>query len=198
VRTRRPGEADPAQERAWNTLFREETSRDVDKWLRKLGVPRRDRCDVAQAVFVQAIMSFATYDPARGRPERWLNRIAVHVASHYFDKALHRREVLAAPTRLNVIVGDDTDVLDRILSEERRLYLLELITRLPVHHARLLIGHDLQGRPMPELAEMQRIPLSTAYKRYARALAAAQALARDLQEAERLDGETVRVGRPGR
>lgn len=185
------GAADPAVERAWHLLFQEETLWRVVQWLSKLGVPQGDLPDVTQTVLLEAVKGFPTYDPRRARPERWLNRIAIHVASHYFGKAYHRREVLVEPTGMEI--GDDGEpsAFDQLLSEERRVFLLEVITHLQADQARILTGYYLFECTMLELAEMREIPVSTAYKRRARALAAARSIARELQDEERLDGETA-------
>src|SRR5688572_4342050 len=66
----------------------------IRRWLRHLLVPWQDRNDVAQEVTLQAIRSAHTYDPAKASLERWINRITVNVASHYHDRAHHRREEL--------------------------------------------------------------------------------------------------------
>ena len=186
------GEAAPAVERAWNLLFREETIWRVVQWLSKLGVPQHDIPDVTQSVVLEVIKGFPTYDPERARPERWLYGIMIHVASHYFSKAYHRHEVLVEPTGLDVGGDDDSSVLDQLLSEERREFALEVITRLRGDKAQILTGYHLLECPMLELAAMRGTPVSTAYKHRARALVAARSIAREL-----LDDEFQDVESPG-
>jgi RNA polymerase sigma-70 factor, ECF subfamily len=73
-------------------LFHRNVLPHVMRWLRGLAVRPRDRADVAGDVWLAAVASWPTFDTTRGHPLRWLNRIAVHVASHYHDRARHRRE----------------------------------------------------------------------------------------------------------
>jgi len=175
-RGRARGPATPAElkERAHAYLFRETTVRKVWGWLERLAVSLRDRKDVSQDIFKSAVESWHTYDPKRARPERWLNQITVHVAAHYRDRALHRREELGFewPT------DDDTEpedpapsVLDRMSTEQRRRLVLEAIMAIENERLRVvLVAHDVDELPMAEIAKGLSVPLSTAYKWRARAL----------------------------
>ncbi|MGN6107688.1 MAG: RNA polymerase sigma factor [Kofleriaceae bacterium] len=141
------------------------------RWLERLDVPICDRRDVAQDVFLAAHQSFPTYDPARSRPERWLNKITVHIAAHYRDRAQHRREELVPGESFDVI--DETPGADeRMASEQDRLQVLGGLQQLDVVLRSVLIAHDIDGIPMATIAEQHGIPLSTAYKWRARALRA--------------------------
>lgn len=167
----KPGTRGPLdRERAFTFLFRQKTFKCVWRWLRRLGVSARDRHDLRQEVFLAAHRSFHAYDPARARPERWLNRITVHVASHYHERAFHRREELTA---------DPARALDRsqgpheqVESDEEHRLLLELLYVLDVNARAVLVAHDIDGIPMVEIAQRIGIPVSTAYKRRARGMAA--------------------------
>jgi RNA polymerase sigma-70 factor, ECF subfamily len=80
------------RQRARALLFRAAVLPHVTRWLRGLAVPSWDRADVAGDVWLAAVESWPSFDATRARPERWLNRIAVHVASHYHGRARHRSE----------------------------------------------------------------------------------------------------------
>ena len=159
------------RDRAFEILFREKTFASVWHWLDRLGVPLRDRLDVSQEVFLAAHQSFHTYDPMRSRPERWLNKITVHIAAHYRDRAVHRREELTAPGLLDV-VDEHPGPDEQISREEDRREVLDLIHALDLELRAVLIAHDIDGIPMQEIAAQHGIPLSTAYKWRARALVA--------------------------
>ena len=140
-------------------------------WLERLGVPVRDRRDVSQEVFLAAYASFPTYNPLRARPERWLNKIAVHVAAHYRTRALHRREELTPEDLLDDAVDETPGPEEQLEEQEARLLALELLHTLDVGARAVLIAHDIDGIPMAEVAEQLGIPLSTAYKWRTRAKA---------------------------
>lgn len=142
----------------------------VWRWLGRLGVARRHRRDVRQDVLLGAFQRFYTYDPDRARPERWLNRIAVHVASHHRDRAVHRREELRRD--FGRMRDQAPGAEERLILEERRMELYRLLDGLDGGSRMILVAHDIDGAPMAAIAHAAGIPLSTAYKRRTRALAA--------------------------
>ncbi|MCC6557264.1 MAG: sigma-70 family RNA polymerase sigma factor [Polyangiaceae bacterium] len=182
--TRRPRRRDEPMGKVWASqlLFRNKALRDVWRWLGRLGVAEAERGDVRQDVFLGAHRSFHKYDPDRARPERWLNRITVHAAAHYRDRAVHRREQL--DDDFAAVVDRSPGADDQLIAEERRLDLLELLGGLEDRLRAVLVAHDIDGVPMTEIAETLGIPVSTAYKWRARALAALRraALERRLEE----------------
>ncbi|WP_437752295.1 RNA polymerase sigma factor [Sorangium sp. So ce1389] len=172
TRPRRPGQGGPPEkERAFELLFREKTFALVWRWLTRLGVPLRDRGDLAQDVLLSAYLSFDNYKPEISRPERWLNRIAVHTAAHYRERAQHRYEELVSEEEFPVLVDQSKTPDELMISDQERLMVLELLHHLDVDAHSILVAHDLDGVPMADLAQQRGIPLSTAYKWRARALA---------------------------
>jgi RNA polymerase sigma-70 factor, ECF subfamily len=161
-----------AREWARIHLFRPEALRQVKRWLRKLGVSKEDLDDVVQAVMLQAVRSFPSYDADRGRPERWLNAIAVHVAAHYHNSANTRR-------RCQLIVDEGREeVTDARPTPEEELAAAETVRGLGVALAELrphlrgvLIEHDLEGIPIAEIARARGTVAFTMYKWRARAMA---------------------------
>ncbi|WP_437521468.1 sigma-70 family RNA polymerase sigma factor [Sorangium sp. So ce726] len=135
-----------------------------------LGVPLRDRKDLAQEVLFAAYLSFNKYNPEISRPERWLNRITVHTASHYLQKAQHRYEELLPDEEIPPLVDPAKTSEELLISDQERLVVLELMQQLDADAHWILVGHDLHSTPMADLAQQRGIPLSTAYKWRARAL----------------------------
>ncbi|KYF95636.1 hypothetical protein BE20_44810, partial [Sorangium cellulosum] len=177
---------------AFHDLFRAETARRVHRWLGKLRVPERDRGDLSQDVFLAAIMGFGTYDPSRGEVARWLNGIAVNVASRYHAKASQRNEILTDPAALCEAGGSAT-AIERLLVAERRCLLRSLVLELPFELRSVLVQHDLHEIAVRDIAEMRGIPASTVYRWRMRALdGAREALAR------RIAAEEERCEKPGR
>ncbi|AUX44955.1 ECF family RNA polymerase sigma factor [Sorangium cellulosum] len=171
TRPRRPGHGGPPEkERAFELLFRERTFELVWRWLTRLGIPLRDRADLAQDILLSAYLSFESYQPEISRPERWLNRITVHASAHYRERAQHRYEELVPDEDIPRLVDESPSPEDMLSSEEERLMVLEVLQQLDVEAHSILVAHDLDGIPMTELARQRGIPLSTAYKWRARAL----------------------------
>ncbi|XXX74811.1 sigma-70 family RNA polymerase sigma factor [Sorangium sp. So ce134] len=180
------------REGAYWRLFNKKTIVLVRRWLRLLGVPRRDRRDVAQNVMLAAHESFANYDPARGPPDRWLNRIAVHTASHYAERARRRVEE-PLPDDFDAEL-EEPSAEEHIISECDRLFALSVLRELDGELGAVLVAHDIEGVPMADFASQSGIPLSTAYKRRTRALAAFQLLA--TQRLASMDGIDPPSGGP--
>ncbi|XXT19196.1 RNA polymerase sigma factor [Sorangium sp. So ce429] len=158
-------------------LFREETVRSVLAWLRRLGIPRSDRLDIAQDILLSAFTSLSRFDPGRAAPERWINRIAVHVAAHYHQRGGHRRELLVEASDLSV--ADERPGPEELLGNEQQHRLVRSwIQALAPEHRSLLLERHVEEIPMAEIARRLEIPLSTAYKRHACAVAALAEIAR--------------------
>jgi DNA-directed RNA polymerase specialized sigma24 family protein len=115
----------------------------------------------------------------RSRPERWLNKITVHVGSHYRQRAQHRREQLTPNDGIDA--HDPSPAApERIAAEQERRQVWDLAYYYLDPDLRgVLVAHDLDGVPMKEIAEERGIPLSTAYKWRTRALTALEAAARE-------------------
>jgi len=187
---RKLGQTGPLdKERAFQLLFRHKTLASVWQWLDRLGVPRRDRRDVVQEVFLAAHQSFHTYDPMRSRQERWLNKITVHIASHYRERAQHRREELTPEAFFDVV--DEHPPPDELISvEQDRGEVMDLLQKIDPDLRSVVIAHDIDGVPMAEIAAQRGIPVSTAYKWRTRALMAFQDAHAQLrlEEEERMNG----------
>ncbi|WP_437893434.1 RNA polymerase sigma factor [Sorangium sp. So ce124] len=130
----------------------------------------RDRKDLAQEVLFAAFLSFNKYNPEISRPERWLNRITVHTASHYLQRAQHRYEELLPDEEIPPLVDPAKTSEELLISDQERLVVLELMQQLDADAHWILVGHDLHSIPMADLAQQRGIPLSTAYKWRARAI----------------------------
>lgn len=148
--------------------------RDVLLWLARLGVPPRDRGDVAGQVWLQAWRSWRTFDPRRGSAERWLNRIAVHVVSHYHERAQHRWEELMDD--LTDVVDPAPDAATTLAAGGLTIRVREALGEIDPKLGSVLVAHDLEGIPMVRVAQAAKLPLSTLYRHRAKALAALRAV----------------------
>ncbi|WP_437276055.1 sigma-70 family RNA polymerase sigma factor [Sorangium sp. So ce375] len=150
-------------------LFCPAVVRAVLRWLGRLGVPPGHRTDVAGQVWLNAWESWPRFDPKRGRPERWLNAITVHVASHYHKRMQHRREELVD----FIDVADPApDAAAAMESDSIRSDVVGAVNELDPQLRFVLVAHDLEGIPMAQVAEDAALPLSTLYKRRTKAMGA--------------------------
>ncbi|WP_437544848.1 sigma-70 family RNA polymerase sigma factor [Sorangium sp. So ce367] len=148
-------------------LFCPALVRAVLSLLGRLGVPRCHRTDVAGQVWLTAWESWPRFDPKRGRPERWLNGITVHVASHYHERRKHRREELVDLIELADPAPDAAATLE---SDSIRTGTIDAVNELDPKLRFVLVAHDLDGIPMAQVAEDAGLPLSTLYKRRTKAI----------------------------
>ncbi len=130
--------------------------------LHRLGVRRPDLEDMTHEVFVAVHRALADYDPERPlRP--WLFGIAFRVASDDRRRAHHRRE---APGDQAAEAADAGLPADEILAaEQARRLLLEALDEVALDRRAVLVLHEIDGHPVPEVALALSIPLNTAYSR---------------------------------
>ena len=148
----------PAED--FQVLYRAEFNY-VFQSLRRLGVLERDLEDVAHDVFLAVYRRIADYD--RGRPLRpWLFGFAYRLASDHRRYARHRREVVGVAAE----PADQVPLADAQLEEEQlRRRVLQALETLVFERRGILVMHDLDGHPIPEIARNLSIPLNTAYSR---------------------------------
>jgi RNA polymerase sigma-70 factor (ECF subfamily) len=136
----------------------------VWRTLRRLGAPSKDIEDLAHDLFVVVHRRLPDYDPARPlRP--WLFGIAVRVVSDYRRSSRNSREVLyriaSTPEATDQAPRQDENVA---VNQERTL-LLRALGHLDLDRRAVLVMHDMEEVPMPEIASTLDIPLNTAYSR---------------------------------
>jgi RNA polymerase sigma-70 factor (ECF subfamily) len=142
------------------TVFREQFAY-VWGVLRRLGVHENDVEDLTHEVFLNVYRKFSELDPARPlRP--WLFAFAYRVASADRRKARHRREVITA----DAVAADPTMSADaQLVSNEERSLLLRALDQLDLERRAVLVLHEWDGEPIPEVSRALGIPLNTAYSR---------------------------------
>jgi len=130
-------------------------------YLRRLGVPEADVEDAVHDVFVVAHRRYGSYDASRPlRP--WLLGIAFRIAAQW--RRRHRLEVSVPdpePER-----PDEGRAPDEIVaSEQTRSRLQAALSLLDMHQRAVVVMHDLNGIPVPEIATSLDVPLNTVYSR---------------------------------
>ncbi len=132
----------------------------VVQTLGRLGIPDRDRDDVAHDMFVVVHRRLPDYDPTRPlRP--WLFGIAYRVASDYRRRGRNRLEVLRDD-------GEDrihpTSGLDARASARQRLQIVAVaLEQLNPLRRAVFVMHELDGFSVPEIAEALDVPKNTLY-----------------------------------
>jgi RNA polymerase sigma factor (sigma-70 family) len=135
----------------------------VRRTVERHGVPSRDADDITQEVFSIALARIQDFDAAReARP--WLFVIAIQRAANYRRLARHRVEPLSPVTPPDP-PSTTTDAESTVIASEEHHLIRELIGRLSPKLRSMLVMHDLEERPMDEIAAELKIPLKTAQSR---------------------------------
>jgi RNA polymerase sigma-70 factor (ECF subfamily) len=128
--------------------------------LRRLGVPPRDLEDITHDVFVEVFRNLDRYDPTRPlRP--WLFAFAFRFASDYRRLARHRVEVYEEHAGTSA----DPPADDVVAARELRALIATALESIDMVRRGVFILHELDARPMAEIADALGIPLNTAYSR---------------------------------
>lgn len=132
--------------------------------LQRLGVPLRDRLDLAQDVFLDVSRSLARLDPARPvRP--WLVTITCNKARDYHKRARVRLEQLVGLEAEDVPAQEDR-VLDRFAAAA---LVRRILRSLRYDDREVLTLVDLEERSVPEVAELLSVSVKTIEMRVGRA-----------------------------
>lgn len=129
--------------------------------LRRLGVPSAELEDVAHDVFVAVHRNFAGYDPTRPL-KPWLFAFAFRKVKDHRALARNRYET-AAPIEH---APDATAGADEQLDAARlRAVLLRVLDELDFDKRSIVVMHDVDGMPVPAIAQILGVPVNTAYSR---------------------------------
>jgi RNA polymerase sigma-70 factor (ECF subfamily) len=129
--------------------------------LRRLGIRESDLEDMAHEVMLRVHAQLPHHDPERPiRP--WLFGLALGAAANYRRLARHRVELHPVPPE----VQDPAMATDEeLIAAERRRCVHQALLEVPLHHRAVLILHDMDETPVPEIAAALGIGSNTAYSR---------------------------------
>lgn len=129
--------------------------------LRHFGIRPNDLEDLTHEVFLRVHERFDECDQSRPlRP--WLFAFAFRVASAHRRLARHRLEVVWTATD----PAADAPAADQTLERrEDRELALRALHAIELERRAVFILHDIDGVPIPEVAQALKIPTSTAYSR---------------------------------
>jgi RNA polymerase sigma factor (sigma-70 family) len=195
-RWKKPNPAEEKERAKQYIFFRPKTRGLVWRWLRRLGIPKHVRRDVRQDVFLAAHESFHSYDPEKARPERWLNKIAVHVAAHYNARARYRTAAVVEGVNLESI-PDEHPLPDELIErEETRRMVQDALQTIDRGLGDVVIAYDIDGRLIPDIAAERGMAPSTVYKWRTRGhIALAEELKRRQEEEEKLPSQPPSAAR---
>ncbi len=129
--------------------------------VRRLGVSPSDAEDVAHDVFSTAWKRLDTYAP--DRPMRpWLFGIAFRIVSNRRAARGGHEELLQD---FETVTGTAHRPDEFLEGERTRQHVLRALETLSVEQRAVFVGADIDGAPIPELAESLEIPVNTAYSR---------------------------------
>ncbi|MEO7327159.1 MAG: sigma-70 family RNA polymerase sigma factor [Minicystis sp.] len=140
--------------------------------LHRLGLPRRDRPDLAQEILVAAYIRRSGYQPERGAPATWIRAFLTNAARNYRRKQARHQRLLRDDLMVVHAVASRPDDERSTTEEQRRILIDELLPRVPFEQRVIVIARDLDELEMTVIAEQEQISLSTAYDRYQRGRAA--------------------------
>jgi len=129
--------------------------------------------DLVQEVLLRAWLKADTYRPERGSARGWLFAIARNLA---IDVARAR----AARPELVGVDAEHAGLGDELARVERRIVLLELLSRLTTEHRTVLIEVAIRGRPLADVASGLVVPIGTVKSRLFYALKALRQVAEEI------------------
>lgn len=129
--------------------------------LRRLGIQERDLEDMAHEVFVRVHDQLALFDPSRPlRP--WLFSLALGVATNYRRLARHRVQLMAEPPEVTDPARGAEESLEQT---EQAMLVHAALQNVSLEQRAVLVLHELDGCPIPEVATTLGLALNTAYSR---------------------------------
>lgn len=144
----------------YEAMYRREFSY-VFHSLRRLGVNPSDLEDLSHDVFLAAYRRIQDFDASRPiRP--WLFGFAYRIASDHRRLSRHRREFggLEADAKDAAHLPDE-----QLAAKQTRDLVIQALDEIEFERRGILIMHDVDGHPMPEISRVLSIPLNTAYSR---------------------------------
>jgi len=136
---------------------------EVARWIRAMGGPQADREDLVQDVFLVVHRRLPDFD-GQNLPG-WLYQIARHRVRDFRRLTWVRRVLFGkVPLSENLPVSGASPS-DGAETNEKRELLERLLTKLNEHERAALVLFEIDGYSGEEIAEIQGVPLNTAWGR---------------------------------
>lgn len=130
--------------------------------LRYLGVRPADVQDVGQDVFLTVHRKLAAGEVPRST-RSWLFAFCYHAASNYRQLAQHRREAVGEEPPDAPDSARDAEA--HLAAHQEAARVATVLDGLDLDRRTVLVSHDMDGIPIPEIADALGIPVNTAYSR---------------------------------
>ena len=133
----------------------------VYNWLIRLGIRGEDVQDLAHDVFAAAYRRWETYDASRPvRP--WLFGIAYRLVLDFKRKLQNQRE---SPNDELEAVDASRSAEDVVASKQGLELAASIIGSLELERRAVFVMHEIEGVPIPQVADAVGVPINTAYSR---------------------------------
>lgn len=136
---------------------------EVCRWSRALGGLNADVEDIAQEVFLVVRRKLASFDGQHLRA--WLYRITQRTVSDYRRRAWFRRVVRPASGFLNQLVDPADGPREIVQKREAELHVAEVLDKMSAVRRTAFILFEIEGYSGEEIAELEKIPVTTVYTR---------------------------------
>jgi RNA polymerase sigma-70 factor (ECF subfamily) len=154
----------PAPTQPFHQIYRTELQY-VANLVRRLGVGAPLVEDLTHDIFLAAYRRHQSYDPTRPiRP--WLTAFAFKRVSAFRERAQARYEVPHA--QLPEVEDTTPSAEHRVAARQSRELVLRALEALDLEKRAIFVLVEIDGCPVPEVAEALGIPLNTAYSRLRR------------------------------
>ena len=170
---RAPQESGPADSEAaeFEALYRANVAAVTGYFARRSAEPQTV-ADLTADTFVQAITSFATFDPRKGTPRAWVFGIARRIyAAHCQAHSQQRSRVERLAGRRELAPDEVGDLIDRIDAERTGRALVTGLATLPASDRAVVELVDLAGLQAKEAAQVLGVAPGTLRMRLMRARA---------------------------
>jgi len=138
-------------------LFFEKYAPIVYTTCRRYGSPNYTAKDLMQDAFIKAFDKIHQFDPNKGKPESWLNRIAINLALNEIRG--RKIDTVELSADIEPYTTDfEGDVFSPNLSEEE---ILEVIDKLPIGYKAVFNLYVIDGFSHKKIAEQLNISVST-------------------------------------
>lgn len=172
----------PAKPLEFRTIY-ETWFNEVSRWIRAMGGPQADREDLVQDVFLVVHRRLPDFDGQN--LAGWLYQIARHRVRDFRRLVWVRRMLFGKvplPETLPTLSASPSDAAE---TNEKRVLLERLLEKLNESERAALVLFEIDGYSGEEIAEIQGVPLNTAWGRIHKArkkLKAQLARARSLEQ----------------
>jgi RNA polymerase sigma-70 factor (ECF subfamily) len=155
--------AEPAPEPLEFRAIYEQWFDEVARWIRAMGGPQADREDLVQDVFLVVHRRLPDFDGQN--LAGWMYQIARHRVRDFRRLTWVRRVLFGKVPLSENLPMSGASPADGAETNEKRELLERLLIKLNEHERAALVLFEIDGYSGEEIAEMQGVPLNTAWGR---------------------------------